>query len=156
MEEFKNKYYISINEENRIVKTFSSAFGNPIDSDIEVGEGVGSQFRVSGELLSEELKFFADIENGLQILDENGLYCLKYENGLIHKVDENELQEELNNLPKQQPTKIEMLEEENIMLMETVTQLYEINLEQDSLLEGLRQDNLEMMLALTEIYENVM
>lgn len=154
MEDYKNKYYIRVNENNRIIKTFSSAFENAEKSDIEIGEGDGSQFRVSKERLTEELHDYANVENGLELINEYGLYCLKYENGVISKISDVELQEELNNLPKSPLTKMEMLEEENIILMETTTQLYESNLEQEKQIEKLEQVNVEMMLAIIELYEN--
>lgn len=155
MSEFKNKYYISINENARIIKIFSSDYVNANESDILVGEGIGSQFRVTKEVLSEELHQYANIENGLNLVDGNGFYCLKYESGLITKVSESELEEELNNLPKPQPTQLETLEQENIMLMETATELYETSIEQEKQIKELKQENVEMMMAIAEIYENI-
>lgn len=149
------KYYIRVNENNRIIKTFSSAFENVQESDIVIGEGLGSQFRACKEVLSEELEGVADVENGLNIVDKNGLYCLKYENGVITKVSDSELKEEFNNLPKPQPTQLEVLEQENIMLMETSAELYELSLEQEKQIQDLKQDNVEMMLAIAEIYESL-
>ncbi len=90
MEEIKNKYYIRLNESGRVVKMFSSAFEEPLESDILVSEGVGSQFRADAGVLSEELQSFASVENGLDLIDENGVYQLKYENGLITKIDGND------------------------------------------------------------------
>lgn len=156
MLEFKSKYYIRVNKNNRVIKTFSNFFEEPEENDVEVGEGVGSQFRASKDVLSEELQALADVENGLSLVNEYGLYCFKYVNGLITKVSESELKEELNQLPKPQPSKLETLEQENIMLMETTVDLYETTLEQNKQIQDLKQENVEMMLALTELYEKVL
>lgn len=150
------KYYIRLNKDKKIIKTFTSAFEEAIESDILIGEGIDSQFRATKEVLSEELQEFANVENGLNFVNEQGLYCLKYEQGLISKVSKSELEEELNNLPKPKPTQLEILEQENIMLMETTVELYETNLEQEKQIKDLKQENVEMMLALTEVYENIL
>ncbi len=142
----KNKYYIRLNEKNQIIKTFSSTFEKPNVTDILIGEGEGSQFRAFSNNLSPELKEFTGVENGLQLTNEHGIYILKYENGLICKVSEEELLEELNNLPKPQPTEVELLKEENLNLMETMTMLYERS-------QDLEQQNIDLMVAITELYE---
>ncbi len=90
MEELKNKYYIRLNENGRIIKTFSSAFEKSLESDIVVGEDYGSQFRADAGVLSEELQSFASVENGLMLMNDLGGYQLKYENGLICKVSEDD------------------------------------------------------------------
>lgn len=90
MEEIKNKYYIRIDEKKRIIKVFADILEKAEEGDISIGEGEGSQFRACKQSLSEELQMFADVENGLQLVDANGLYCLKYENELICKVSEND------------------------------------------------------------------
>ncbi|MFV0519609.1 MAG: hypothetical protein ACK5LY_04965, partial [Lachnospirales bacterium] len=87
-----------------------------------------------------------NIENGLPIINEFGILQLKYENGFISKISEIEIQEELENLPKAPLTEIEVLKEENLLLMETTTELYEKTL-------ALEQQNLDLMVAITEIYE---
>ncbi|MFV0519421.1 MAG: hypothetical protein ACK5LY_04000, partial [Lachnospirales bacterium] len=87
-----------------------------------------------------------NIENGLPIINEFGILQLKYENGFISKISEIEIQEELENLPKAEPTEVEVLKEDSLMLMETTTELYEKTL-------ALEQQNLDLMVAITEIYE---
>ncbi len=64
MEEIKNKYYIRLNERGRVVKAFSDIFDKVEESDILIGEGFGSQYRVSSEALSDELQDYADVEIG--------------------------------------------------------------------------------------------
>ncbi len=146
MEKINNKYYIRINEKNRVIKGFSDAFETAKEGDIQIGEGFGTQFRIASEKLSADLQHFSDIENSLTMLAEKGIYIYKYENNLIQKISEEDYQEELSNLPKLQPTEVEVLKEENLNLMATTAQLYEKTLE-------LEQQNLDLMLAITEIYE---
>ncbi len=151
MEYTKNKYYIRLNENSRIVRWFSEVFEKPIDGDILIGEGYGVQFVVGKEVLSEELYDYADIENGLDLTNKNGLLQLKYENGIISKVSEVELEEQLKvQLEKEQtetqPTEIEVLKQENAELKQAMAELYEKNLE-------LEKQNIDIMLAITELYE---
>lgn len=91
MEHIKNKYYIRLDENNQIIKTFSNVFEEPVESDILINEGYGSQFRASKENLSEELQQYADVENGLPLINENGQYQLTYdlEEKKIKKINEN-------------------------------------------------------------------
>jgi len=46
MDEFYNKHYITIDEQNRIVDGFSDAFRQPSDTDICINEQGGYQFRL--------------------------------------------------------------------------------------------------------------
>ncbi len=102
-------YYIRINAYNHIIKAFSSATEEPQPNDILVNEGEGIQFIVGSNILSEELKHHANEENGLILFDIRGIYLLKYEDGVICKRSDKELQEELACLLKPQPTKYEIL-----------------------------------------------
>ncbi len=145
MVNLKNKYYIRVNENGIISKYFSSVFEKPTETDILIGEGEGSQFRATSDKLSVELQEFADIENGLQLTNEFGVYILKYENGVISKISDKELEESLL-LQKPSPTEIELLQEENLRLMEATTNLYEKTLK-------LEEENLDIMMAMTELYE---
>lgn len=147
MDIIKNRYFIRTDENKRIIKTFSSVFEKSEKNDILIGEGEGSQFRAGKEVLSEELQEFSDIENGLELLNEHGLYCLKYENGVINKVSDVELQEEFNALPKPQIVNLEILEEENVTLMEAVADLYESMLLKDKQIKGLKKEK-----NISEIY----
>lgn len=149
MEEFKNKYVVRLNEKGRIIKTFSDVFDEILDTDTIIGEGISRHFVVDKEVLSEGLQVYANIENGLPLINEFGIYQLKYENGIISKISEEELQEEFESLPKAQPTEIEVLKEENLVLMGALTDLYEENL-------VLKNENLQTMLAVTELYEMIL
>lgn len=146
MEENKNKYYIRLNSKNQIIHFFSDVFETPLKTDILLNEGDGSQFRASSKNLANDLQEYADVENGLPLMNELGIYQLKYENGKIQKLTAQEIQVEIDNLPLPQPTEIETLKEENILLMMTATELYEKNLQ-------LEEQNLDIMLAVAEIYE---
>ncbi len=144
MEEFKNKYYISVNEKNRVIKTFSSVFEKPIETDILIGEGAGSQFRVLSDKLSEELQEFAEVENGLQLINELGIYILKYENGVIRKISDEELEESISGV-EFVPTEIELLKEENFKIIEVATKLYELAMK-------VQEDNIDLRSAIIELY----
>ncbi len=93
-EENLNKYYIRLNENGRVIKAFSTAFEEYVDGDILVGSGTGSQFRADEDFLSSELKEFANIENGLNITNASFQNILKYENGVIMPVTDEELEYE--------------------------------------------------------------
>ncbi len=140
MEEIKNKYYIRLNENGRVVKTFSDVFENAMESDILIGEGFGSQFRASSDVLSEDLQEYAEVENGLQLMNDQGIYILKYENGVICKVSDEEIQAEIDDLPESEPSEIEKIKTENVALRSNV-----VNLEAVSFV---------IMEALIEVYEN--
>ncbi len=109
MEEIKNNYYIRLDEKNRIIKTFSDFFEQPSQIDILLYTGLGSQFRASSENLANDLQQYSEVENGLPLMSEPGIYTLKYENGKIQKLSTEEIQLEMDNLPKSQPTPIEVL-----------------------------------------------
>lgn len=82
-------YYIRVNDNNHIVKTFSSALEEPLQTDILVNEGEGIQFVIGSKVLSAELKQYANEENGLVLFDEvKGVCLLKYEDGLISQISE--------------------------------------------------------------------
>lgn len=139
----KNQYYIRINEDNQIIKVLSSAFESPLETDILVCENNSPHFNVSSELLSDELKKYANIENGLPLADEaTGLHNLKYENGIIRKLTDEELQEEIDNLPQPQPSELEQLKSENEALKQEVSEL--------------NQQVTDTMLAVAEIYESTL
>ncbi len=139
MEELKNKYYIRIDERGRVVKVFSDIFDKVKESDILIGEGFGSQYRADSSVLSDELQDYADVENGLDLIDENGLYILKYENGIICKVSDEEIEEEIGDLPEPEPSELEQIKSQNTELKNNVLTLETLSL---IIMEGL-----------TEVYE---
>ncbi len=140
----KNKYYIRLNENNRIIKTFSSIFEAPEDSDILVGEGEGAQFRVGSNILEESLQEYIEVENGLRLINEFGVYMLKYENGVICKLTEEEL-EASKPVIEIKPTEVELLKEENLKIILATTTLFEQVLK-------LEEDNVDLRTAIVELY----
>ncbi len=124
MEEL-NKYHIRLNSKNRIIHCFSDLLEQPLQTDIKIGEGSGSQFRVSIEKLSVELQKYADIENGLPLTNEQGIFILKFEDGLIKKVSEEEIKDEIDWLSKVKPTEIEVLKAR----LDYIAMMSDINLE---------------------------
>ncbi len=106
MKVLKNKYYIRLNEDGKVIKTFSNVYEEATDKDILVGEGEGSQFRVNGNILNVDLQEFANVENGLPLVNDYGFYYLKYEDGLIKKLSDEEIQIEVDSLQKADVTEI--------------------------------------------------
>ncbi len=139
MENLKNKYYIRLNKDNRIIKTFSSVFEKAKERDILIGEGIGSQVRFTKDKLHTDLSHLIGVENGLDLINEMGIYQYKYENDLVTKISNEELQSDIEKLPKPKPSKVEKLEEDNKNLRAEI--------------ENLKKDNIDTMLAITEMYE---
>ncbi len=110
MEESQNNYYIRLNEKNQVIKAFSDVFEKPEKTDILVGCGAEAHFRIGSDRLCDELHENANIENGLDIYDNLGIYKLKYVNGLIQKISDEEYQVELKKLQKIKPTELEKLQ----------------------------------------------
>lgn len=70
------KHYIKINENNLIVKGFSTEFEEPQDSDICISETGGRHFELLGEV-------------NPNLVTIKGVYLYKYENGkAIRRTDE--------------------------------------------------------------------
>ncbi len=162
MKELKNNYYIRLSENSEIVKMFSSVYERPKETDILVGSGFGAQFKITENVLHNDLKQYANIENGLPLINEQGIYQLKYENGLITKISDQELQKEIDNLQKakSKPSEIEILKQSNLTLMENAAIQFEENL---LLKEKLAQQELKIeeqdekldnvMLGMTAMFE---
>ncbi len=161
MEKDKYKYIIKLDQNNRIIECVSTTLIKELEThSIIIGEGFGAQFRATIDTLDNNVKEYANIENGLQLLNREGIYQLKYENGLIMKVSDEELQKEIDNLPKQRLSKLEQLEQENTILMESATIQFEENL---LLKEKLAQQELKIeeqdekidnvMLGMTAMFE---
>ncbi len=153
MEEVKNKYYIRLDQNDRIIKFFSNVFEEPKETDILINEGYGLHFIVDKDTLREELQRYANIENSLPLTNEFGILQLKYKEGKIRKISDEELEKEIDNLPKSKPSKLQVLEEENLLLMETTAYLYEENITLKLEQEEQKQQNIDIMLAVAELYE---
>lgn len=127
MEELKNKYYIRLNGSNRITDMISSAQSKIRETDIQIGQGFGTQFRVSAEVLSDELQSYVDKENIIrnEIWNEKyGLYQLEYVNGVICKVSEEILEGEYEE-PKQPKSPYEQLQQENLTIKLAMVEMAE-------------------------------
>lgn len=84
MNEFYNKHYITVDEQNRIVNGFSDAFHQPTDTDICINERGGYQFRLFPG--GEENPFLHDRNDGIPLY--------KYENGEVVKRTAEEIEED--------------------------------------------------------------
>ena len=77
IEEYYNKHYIRIDEENRIIHGFSDAFGQPQDGDICINDKGGYQFRlVIADGLSEENPPLRD-DYGVLLYRWDGEYAVR-------------------------------------------------------------------------------
>lgn len=144
-----NKYYIRLNGNSRITDIISSAQSEILETDILIGEGFGTQFRASSEVLSDELQMYADEENVLrnEIRNEKyGLYQLEYVDGIIQKVSEEILKSEYIE-PEQisEPTNSELNEKIDITMV-GLTETYEATMK-------VKEDNTNTNVALTEVFE---
>jgi hypothetical protein len=81
MEDLYNKHYININEDNYITNGYSDAFQEPNDDDICINEEGGRHFELLGVI-------------NPQLLNEDGCYIYKYEDGKVRKATEEEIYEQ--------------------------------------------------------------
>ena len=77
------EHYIRLDNNNRIIKGFSTDFEQPIDGDICVNEDGGRHFN-------------------LELLDERGLPKLKYIDNEIQKTTEEDLKEKIAEIEKRE------------------------------------------------------
>lgn len=119
MEEIKNKYYLRVDKRNRIIYKLSSAQESPLETDIEVGQGNGTQFQVGTEKLSDELQLWSGVENGLELIHKDyGLFQLEYVENTIFEVDSDVLENEYAELVKLAiPTNSELNEKLDITMI---------------------------------------
>lgn len=118
------KYYIRLNENNRIIKAFSSAFEESLKTDIEIGQGFGSQFRANSEVLNDELQIHAGVENGLPLYNEKHQYQLEFVDGVIYKISDEVLESEYVE-PIRAPTKMEIIQKELLQTQLALCDVYE-------------------------------
>lgn len=76
MEEFYNKHYIRLNGTNRVIKGFSDAFEEPLETDICINEQGGRQFELFGEINPQlfdgytcAMYKYVETENGFDIVE---------------------------------------------------------------------------------------
>lgn len=109
LENYTNKIYARKDENNIVIKFFSSVFENNLDTDFLVEEG------------NED--YHAHVHLKYQLIDDKGRYNYKIEKNTIVKLTE----EEKDKLFKQQEQKQEQSMEERIQELETcILELAEI------------------------------
>lgn len=96
MDEFYNKHYIRLDTQNRIIKGFSDAFELPVDDDICINEQGGRHFELFGVV-------------NPPLMNMQGIYIYKYVDGAVMERTAEEIQGDINNLPKPKPTDVERL-----------------------------------------------
>lgn len=90
MEEFKTKHYIRVDANNRIIKGFSTAFEQPLETDICINEDGGRHFEMLG------------IVNP-PLMNMQGIYLYKYENGEAIERTAEEMQADIDTSSKPAP-----------------------------------------------------
>lgn len=114
--EFYNKHYIRLDESNRIIKGFSDAFEEPLETDICINENGGRHFELGGCI-------------NPALFNEHWCHIYKYEDGEIREATKEELDEELASfeVPEPQPSQLDILQEQVLDTMEAQMEvLYEL------------------------------
>ena len=73
-----SKHYIKLDENNRIIKGFSSDFEQALQTDICINENGGRQFEMNGKI-------------NPSLIDKKGVFLYKYENGQVIKRTDEEI-----------------------------------------------------------------
>lgn len=107
MEVVRNKHYIRVDAQNRIIAGFSDAFKPPLDTDICIADDGGRHFKLFGVV-------------NPQLINEQGISIYKYVNGDIKRRSVEEIQTDTNLLP---PTEIELLKEKVAMQDQVIEEL---------------------------------
>ena len=99
---FYNKHFITVDEQNRIVRGFSDAFRQPADTDICINEQGGYQFRL----------FPGGEENPSLHEWQHMIPLYKYENGKVVKRTEEEIEADIAALPQPEevPSQLDRVE----------------------------------------------
>lgn len=114
MFDIANKHYIRLNG-NMIIKGFSDAFEQPLETDICINENGGRHFEINGEI-------------NPNLINMDGTHIYKYENNTLRKATKEEIAEELEIMkmlqPETKPSKtIEELEAEVEVLKNTISEM---------------------------------
>lgn len=96
IEVIKTKHYIRLDEQNRVVKGFSTAFEEPLETDICVCEDGGRHFELFGVI-------------NLPLINKDGICLYKYENGAVLKRAAEEIQADVDAKPKPPMSEIDLL-----------------------------------------------
>lgn len=111
MDEFYNKHYVTVDEQNRIINGFSDAFRQPSETDVCINEQGGYQFRL-----------FSNGEENPQLFEfEHMIPLYAYENGAVRVRTQDEIDTDIAAIPEPEITptaeeRLFSLEEENSML----------------------------------------
>lgn len=105
--EFYNKHYIRLDEHNRIIKGFSDAFEEPLETDICINENGGRHFELGGCV-------------NPNLVNEYWCHLYIYEDGEVREATRKELEEEQTSfpVPEHTPTDVEILQEQMLDAME--------------------------------------
>lgn len=122
MEEMtKYSVYARADENNKVIKVFSTCFEQPQDTDILLKSGNGDEF--------------VHVQGDYQLLNTDGTHRYCIDNDAMRECTEEELEEERAKFPKPQPTdeqmKLAELEETVMATDEAVASLYEMTITQD-------------------------
>ena len=90
-----SKHYIRIDNNRIITKGFSTDFEKPQENDICINEDGGRHFELLGQI-------------NPSLLNMQGVYLYKYENGEITKRTEEEIGRDINEIPKE-PSQAELV-----------------------------------------------
>lgn len=89
------KVYARANEDNFVIKIFSSCFENPTDSDVLIKQGLGDEFVHVGYY---------------ELIDENMCHNYKIVNGEMVKTTDEDKINDLISQPTPEPTALEKLQ----------------------------------------------
>lgn len=113
-----NKHYISIDDRFLIVDGFSTAFRDPVETDICINDQGTYQFRL-----------FADGPQNPSLVDNDGIPLYAYINEKIVERTDEEIEHDRKNLPPKDPTlasRVQELEAQNEMLMQCLLEMSEL------------------------------
>ena len=129
MDEFYNKHYVTVDEQNRIINGFSDAFKQPSETDICINEQGGYQFRL-----------FPDGEENPILFNENGIPLYEYNAAVFARTAEAIAADEAEMpVPEVVPSvsdRVSELESENILLKAQIeAQTEQMNFYEDCIAE---------------------
>jgi len=97
------KHFIRTDAQNRVIKSFSTAFEQPLPSDILINTEGGRHFEIDDEV-------------NPSLYNEKWIPLFKYEAGKIVKRTDQEIQVDIDALPPAPPTLVESLQAETAEL----------------------------------------
>ncbi len=109
MEQFYNKHYIRLNANNHIIKGFSDAFETPLETDICINEQGSRHFELNGEV-------------NPSLINQLGQPLYSYIEEEVIELTEEE-RNTLYPIPEPEPSKVDVLESELIVLQSENTAL---------------------------------